>query len=143
MPLFDGISEAGLAGLLDPTDATLNVRSSVMAPERTVVRSTNALRRCSRRCAACTRACPSGFSDSRRPGSPYARWYTGQRVDALRGHDPDFTRRVCPACHGSVSSLFPAAPALWRFEQGVRRLLPHVGRQKRVGWLARRRAKYA
>jgi putative intracellular protease/amidase len=41
VPLFDGVSEAGLAGLLDPTTGSLNFRSFVMAPERTVVRSLN------------------------------------------------------------------------------------------------------
>jgi len=41
VPLFDGVSEAGLAGLLDPTTGSLNFHSFVMAPERTVVRSLN------------------------------------------------------------------------------------------------------
>jgi transcriptional regulator GlxA family with amidase domain len=41
VPLFDGVSEAGLAGLLDPTFESLDTRSYVMAPERTVVRSRN------------------------------------------------------------------------------------------------------
>src|SRR5215472_5656832 len=41
VPLYDGVSEAGLAGLLDPNAGTLNSRPYVMAPERSVVRSRN------------------------------------------------------------------------------------------------------
>jgi hypothetical protein len=39
VPLFDGVSEIGLAGLLDPNFGTLTSRPFVMAPEPTVVRS--------------------------------------------------------------------------------------------------------
>ncbi len=41
VPLYDGVSEAGLAGLLDPNFGSLNSRPFVMAPERTVVHSAN------------------------------------------------------------------------------------------------------
>jgi hypothetical protein len=41
VPLFEGVSEAGLAGLLDPTFGALSGRSYVMAPERGVVHSRN------------------------------------------------------------------------------------------------------
>ena len=41
VPLFDGVSEMGLAGLLDPTTGSLNFHSFVMAPERTVIHSLN------------------------------------------------------------------------------------------------------
>jgi hypothetical protein len=41
VPLYDGVSEAGLAGLLDPNFGSLNSRPYVMGPERSVVRSRN------------------------------------------------------------------------------------------------------
>ena len=41
VPLYDGVSELGLTGLIDPTSLSLSIRSVVMAPERTVVRSAN------------------------------------------------------------------------------------------------------
>jgi AraC family transcriptional regulator, transcriptional activator FtrA len=41
VPLFDGVSEAGLAGLLDPSFGSLSNRTYIMAPERSVVRSRN------------------------------------------------------------------------------------------------------
>jgi hypothetical protein len=41
-----------------------------------------------------------------RRGSPYAIWYDGPRADALRGHHPDFARRLCPTCRTAVLSLF-------------------------------------
>jgi hypothetical protein len=41
VPLYDGVSEAGLAGLLDPNFGSLNSRPFVMAPERNIVRSAN------------------------------------------------------------------------------------------------------
>jgi hypothetical protein len=71
----------------------------------------------------------------RRRGSPYALWYAGPRADALRGHDPDFIRRVCPACHGSVLSLF----RLPRRYGDSRRVcsacyLESVGRSAMIGW---------
>jgi hypothetical protein len=39
VPVFEGVSETGLAGLLDPHFGALTSRPFVMAPERTVVRS--------------------------------------------------------------------------------------------------------
>ena len=71
----------------------------------------------------------------RRRGSPYALWYAGPRADALHGHDPDFIRRVCPACHASVLSLF----RLPRRYGDSRRVcsacyLESVGRSAMVGW---------
>jgi hypothetical protein len=41
VPLYDGVSEVGLTGLIDPTSLSLSIRSFVMAPERTIVRSAN------------------------------------------------------------------------------------------------------
>ena len=41
VPLFDGVSEAGLAGLIDPQYVSLNLRTFAIAPERSVVRSRN------------------------------------------------------------------------------------------------------
>jgi putative intracellular protease/amidase len=41
VPLYDGISEAGLAGLIDPNIGSLNSRPYVMGPERNVVHSRN------------------------------------------------------------------------------------------------------
>jgi len=41
VPLYDGVGEAGLAGLIDPNVASLNSRPYVMGPERNVVRSRN------------------------------------------------------------------------------------------------------
>jgi len=40
-----------------------------------------------------------------RRGSTYAIWYDGPRADALRGHHPDFARRLCPTCRTAVLSL--------------------------------------
>ncbi|MBV9169225.1 MAG: DJ-1/PfpI family protein [Chloroflexi bacterium] len=41
IPLFDGVSEAGLAGLIDPQHASLNLNTFAVAPQRSVVRSRN------------------------------------------------------------------------------------------------------
>jgi len=41
VPLYDGVSEAGLAGLIDPNIGSLNSRPYVIGPERNVVHSRN------------------------------------------------------------------------------------------------------
>jgi hypothetical protein len=41
VPLFDGVSEAGLAGLIDPLHASMNLHTFAIAPQRSVVRSQN------------------------------------------------------------------------------------------------------
>jgi AraC family transcriptional regulator, transcriptional activator FtrA len=41
VPLFDGVSEAGLAGLIDPQHASMNLHTFAIAPERSVVHSRN------------------------------------------------------------------------------------------------------
>jgi putative intracellular protease/amidase len=41
VPLYDGVSEFGLAGLLDPEVGSTSARALVMAPDRTIVRGAN------------------------------------------------------------------------------------------------------
>ena len=41
VPLFDGVSEAGLAGLIDPQHASMNLHTFAIAPERSVIHSRN------------------------------------------------------------------------------------------------------
>jgi putative intracellular protease/amidase len=41
VPVYDGVSELGLTGLLDPASLSFNLRSFVMAPARTVVHGAN------------------------------------------------------------------------------------------------------
>jgi transcriptional regulator GlxA family with amidase domain len=41
IPVFDGVSEAGLAGLIDPQSASLNIRTFAIAPDRNMVQSRN------------------------------------------------------------------------------------------------------
>ncbi len=71
----------------------------------------------------------------RRRGSPYALWYAGPRADALRGHDPDFIRRVCPLVPRICLESLSSAPSLWRSEAVCSACyLESVGRSAMVGW---------
>ena len=44
MPIYDGVSELGLTGLFDPISLSFDIRSCVIAPQRSVVRSRSGFR---------------------------------------------------------------------------------------------------
>ena len=71
----------------------------------------------------------------RRRNTSYARWYAGPRADALRGHNPDFVRSFCTACHQAVLSLF-RLPSRYADRNRVCAAcyLEMVGRSAVVGW---------
>jgi len=67
--------------------------------------------------------------------SAYARWYSGPRTDALRGHDPGLVRPFCPQCGARALSLF-RLPSRYRDPRPVCAAcyLEMVGRSAVVGW---------
>jgi len=71
----------------------------------------------------------------RRGNSPYGLWYAGERADALRGHDRNYARRLCPGCSSAVLSLFRLPRRYGDSRQVCASCyLEQVGRSAVVGW---------